>query len=53
MALEIDVINKAQHETCLTAIVKRFGGLDILINGAGINAPTPFMEISIEEYLQS
>jgi len=50
LELEIDVVEKAQHESCLAAIVERFGGLDILINGAGHNAPTPFMEIPIEEW---
>ena len=27
-----------------------FGQADILINGAGINAPTPFLDISIDEF---
>ena len=27
-------------------------GVEILINGAGINSPTPFLEITNEEYEQ-
>jgi NAD(P)-dependent dehydrogenase (short-subunit alcohol dehydrogenase family) len=30
--------------------MEEFGDVDILINGAGINAPTPFFEISLEEW---
>jgi NAD(P)-dependent dehydrogenase (short-subunit alcohol dehydrogenase family) len=50
LELEIDVTDKAAHEACLAAILKNFGRLDILINGAGINAPTPFMEIPVDEW---
>jgi len=32
------------------SVIETAGGLDILINGAGINAPTPFLEISDEEF---
>ena len=50
----------AWFETCevssrdeLTAladrIVSRTGKIDVLVNGAGINSPTPFLEISDEE----
>ncbi len=50
MALDIDVVDKARHQACLNAIVTAFGGVDILINGAGHNAPTPFMEIPLDEW---
>jgi NAD(P)-dependent dehydrogenase (short-subunit alcohol dehydrogenase family) len=50
LELEIDVTDKAAHESCLAAILEKFGRLDILINGAGINAPTPFMEIPVDEW---
>jgi NAD(P)-dependent dehydrogenase (short-subunit alcohol dehydrogenase family) len=30
-------------------VVQRYGHVDILLNGAGTNAPTPFMQISEEE----
>ena len=50
MALAIDVSKKEQHTTALNNIVAKFGGIDILVNGAGINGPTPFLELSLEEW---
>ena len=50
MALEIDVVDKDGLQSCLDALVDAFGGVDILINGAGHNAPTPFMEIPLDEW---
>jgi NAD(P)-dependent dehydrogenase (short-subunit alcohol dehydrogenase family) len=50
MALAIDVSKKEQHSTALHNIVAKFGGIDILVNGAGINGPTPFFELSLEEW---
>lgn len=47
---ELDVRNKAQWEAILKESVSAFGGINILINGAGINAPTPFLEIPIDEW---
>ncbi len=48
----IDVQNKTDHESALALILARFGRVDILVNGAGINSPTPFLEISLEEWHQ-
>ena len=31
-------------------IVKRYGRVDVLLNGAGVNAPTPFCEITEREF---
>ena len=31
-------------------ILKEQGGIDILVNGAGVNSPTPFLEIQEEEF---
>ena len=50
MALEIDVVDKDGLQSCLDSLVDAFGGVDILINGAGHNAPTPFMEIPLDEW---
>ena len=50
MALAIDVSKKEQHSTALHNIVAKFGDIDILVNGAGINGPTPFFELSLEEW---
>lgn len=52
MALPIDVARKESHAEALAAIVARFGQVDILVNGAGTNAPTPFLQITVEEWHQ-
>ncbi|MBK78280.1 MAG: gluconate 5-dehydrogenase [Flavobacteriaceae bacterium] len=50
IALSIDVSNKESHESALNYIVKKFGRVDILINGAGINSSSPFLEIDSNEW---
>lgn len=50
LSLAIDVAKKEEHEHCLEQIVKAFGSVDILVNGAGINGPTPFLEIELKEW---
>jgi NAD(P)-dependent dehydrogenase (short-subunit alcohol dehydrogenase family) len=50
MSLAIDVAQKQDHLNALDQILSNFGALDILINGAGINGPTPFLELSLEEW---
>jgi len=50
LPFEIDVAKKEQHISALEAILEKFGHIDILINGAGINGPTPFFELSLEEW---
>ena len=50
MALAIDVTKKEQHVAALEAILARFGQLDILVNGAGTNGPTPFLNLSLDEW---
>ena len=50
IALSIDVSNKESHERALKDIVKKFGRVDILINGAGINSSSPFLEIDSNEW---
>lgn len=50
VALPIDVARKESHAEALAVIVTRFGQVDILVNGAGTNAPTPFLEITLEEW---
>lgn len=50
LSLAVDVRQKAHLEDALAACVERFGGVDFLVNGAGINSPTPFFEISLEEW---
>jgi len=50
IAVSLDVTKKKSHENALKKILERFGDLDILINGAGINAPTAFLKISLNEW---
>lgn len=50
MSLSIDVTEKEQHCAALNAILVRFGKVDVLVNGAGINSPTPFLDISLDEW---
>ena len=50
LSVEIDVSQKIQHENALQRILEVFGRVDILVNGAGINGPTPFLDIQLEEW---
>jgi len=50
VACRLDVRKVADFETTLESTLKAFGGLDCVLNGAGINAPTPFFEIALEEW---
>jgi NAD(P)-dependent dehydrogenase (short-subunit alcohol dehydrogenase family) len=50
LSIEMDVSQKTQHECALQRTLEVFGGVDILVNGAGINGPTPFFDIQLEEW---
>ena len=50
IALEIDVTKVSSWESALSNIVNKFSVVDILLNGAGINAPTPFFDIKEDEW---
>ena len=50
IGITIDVTKKEDHEKALEGILKEFGDVDILVNGAGINAPTPFFDITSDEW---
>jgi NAD(P)-dependent dehydrogenase (short-subunit alcohol dehydrogenase family) len=50
MSLAIDVAKKQDHINALEQILSAFGHIDILVNGAGINSPTPFLELTLEEW---
>jgi NAD(P)-dependent dehydrogenase (short-subunit alcohol dehydrogenase family) len=45
-----DVASREGLESLLEAVVTRSGQCDILVNGAGLNAPTPFLDVPEEEY---
>ncbi len=50
MSVAIDVGKKQEHIGALEKVLAEFGQVDILINGAGINGPTPFFELTLEEW---
>jgi|ERR1700739_2588104 len=50
IAVAIDVTSKDQWQKALEHVTREFGDVDILINGAGQNAPTPFLEIPLDEW---
>ncbi len=41
--------SKAELQSLLSAVLERSGRVDIVINGAGINSATPFLEITEDE----
>ncbi len=45
-----EATHKAEVEKLLAAVLQRAGRVDILVNGAGVNSPTPFFEIAEEEF---
>ena len=45
-----DVLSKAALTRCRDAILKRHGRVDVVLNAASVNAPTPFFDISTEEF---
>jgi NAD(P)-dependent dehydrogenase (short-subunit alcohol dehydrogenase family) len=50
IALQVDATRKDELIRALGATVEAFGGVDILINAAGINSGTPFFEIAEAEW---
>ena len=45
-----DTTSRPALEKLLADVVAKFGQVDILVNGAGVNSPTPFLDISEEEF---
>ncbi len=48
--LSADVSSREGLEHVLQEVVRKSGKCDILVNGAGVNSPTPFLEIPEEEF---
>ena len=49
-AFGVDVTSKKELEKTRERVLEKFGRLDCLLNGAGLNAPTPFFDITLEEW---
>jgi NAD(P)-dependent dehydrogenase (short-subunit alcohol dehydrogenase family) len=45
-----EATSKAELQGLLDAVLKRSGRVDIVVNGAGINSATPFLDITEEEF---
>lgn len=45
-----DASRKADLQLLLDQVIERSGGCQILVNGAGVNSATPFLDIPEEEY---
>ena len=50
LSLALDVAQKEQHYQVLDTVINQFGSLDIIVNGAGINGSTPYLDIKEEEW---
>lgn len=46
----VDVTSRDSLQNLLNTVLERSGQVDILINGAGINSPTPFLDVPEDEY---
>jgi len=45
-----DVVDKDQWIKVINEVVEKYGRIDALINGAGINAPSTFFEVDVEAF---
>lgn len=50
IGLGCDATKKDQFERCLAQTVQTFGPVSIAVNGAGTNASTPYLEITLEDW---
>ena len=48
--IEADVTSRPALEELLAEVLRRSGRCDILVNGAGVNSATPFLDVSDDEY---
>ncbi len=48
----VDVAGRESLEVLRNVVQNRSGSIDILINGAGVNSPTPFLEVGDDEFEQ-
>jgi NAD(P)-dependent dehydrogenase (short-subunit alcohol dehydrogenase family) len=47
---EVDASNRESVKALLDGVIKQHGRVDALINSAGVNSPTPYFEITDEDF---
>jgi NAD(P)-dependent dehydrogenase (short-subunit alcohol dehydrogenase family) len=47
---EVDASNRKSVKALLDGVIKQHGRVDALINSAGVNSPTPYFEITDEDF---
>jgi NAD(P)-dependent dehydrogenase (short-subunit alcohol dehydrogenase family) len=47
---EVDAADRASVQALLDSTIKQHGHVDSLVNSAGVNSPTPYFEISDEDF---
>ena len=52
VACSCDITSSASLQAALEFALKKFDALDCVLNGANLNAPTPFLEITEQEWNQ-
>lgn len=48
--VEVDVARRESIDALLETVVRRHGRVDMLINGAGVNAASPYLEVKDEDW---
>jgi NAD(P)-dependent dehydrogenase (short-subunit alcohol dehydrogenase family) len=50
IGIKTDATSKAELQAACDTIIAQLGSVDILVNAAGVNSPTPFLEITEAEW---
>lgn len=50
IGIALDATSKADFQAALAQAVEAFGPVSIAVNGAGINAPTPYLDIELDDW---
>ncbi len=50
IGVQLDATRKESFEAALATAIDHYGKVDILVNGAGINSPKPFLELELSEW---
>lgn len=50
IGLAVDMAKKDQIEKTCEQVIGEFGHIDIVVNGAGINSPVPYFDITLDDW---